>query len=448
LRIIAFRAENFKRLKSVEIRPDGSVVRLVGRNRQGKTSCPDAIAAVLGGDALSPAVPIRAGEDHAEASVDLGEHGLPELIATRRWTESGSTLTVRSPEGAKYPSPQALLNKLIGKISFDPLAFFLAKPQDQVETLRKLVGLDFSLLDAERKAAYESRTVVNRDVAVLRGALAHVPDVEAPEAEVKIGELLAEQDRRLAQQRQIEEARRHEQLAAVEVPRAIDRRDQALEAIADLERRLSMAKETLAECERAVAKAQEKKDAAGARFLDLDKPVDLDGIKRQLADAEDTNRKVRAKKARALEVEKLARKEAQVKTLTEKIEKLDQDKAGALAAARFPVPGLCFTDQVVTLNELPIDQASSAEQLRVSVAIGAALNGKLRVVFARDASLLDKDSFAELAKATEGFDLQLWTEEVGEPGDTGIIIEDGQVWNGSTAEGFLAATDRGPGEAR
>ena len=44
---------------------------------------------------------------------------------------------------------------------------------------------------------------------------------------------------------------------------------------------------------------------------------------------------------------------------------------------------------VVTYNNVPFDQCSSSEQLRVSLAMGLALNPKLKVILIRDGSLLD-----------------------------------------------------------
>lgn len=51
MRIITLKAENVKRLKAVEIQPDGDVVVIAGRNAQGKSSVLDAIWLALAGAA-------------------------------------------------------------------------------------------------------------------------------------------------------------------------------------------------------------------------------------------------------------------------------------------------------------------------------------------------------------------------------------------------------------
>jgi hypothetical protein len=56
-----------------------------------------------------------------------------------------------------------------------------------------------------------------------------------------------------------------------------------------------------------------------------------------------------------------------------------------------------------------------------------AMNPDLRVICIRDASLLDDDSKAALAAMAEERDYQIWLEVVGDPGELGVIIEDGEV---------------------
>jgi hypothetical protein len=125
--------------------------------------------------------------------------------------------------------------------------------------------------------------------------------------------------------------------------------------------------------------------------------------------------------------------ERQAGELTQEIEAIDQKKADAIAAARMPVPGLGFgADGVVTLNGLPLDQASAAERLRVSVAIGLAMNPRLRVLLIRDASLLDRESMRQVAEMAKAAGAQLWVERVEVDDQTTVLIEDGQVAGGAS----------------
>ena len=117
MHIVQLTAGNVKRLHAVDITPEGNIVTIAGRNGQGKTSVLDAIWFALGGATAMKETPevIRQGEVHAKVTLDLGD-----LVVDRHWVNGKTTLAVKSKEGAVHRSPQALLDSLVGKISFDP----------------------------------------------------------------------------------------------------------------------------------------------------------------------------------------------------------------------------------------------------------------------------------------------------------------------------------------
>ena len=104
-----------------------------------------------------------------------------------------------------------------------------------------------------------------------------------------------------------------------------------------------------------------------------------------------------------------------------------------LAAASFPVAGLSFGEEGLLYQDRPLEQASSAEQLRVSVAMGLALNPQLKVLLIRDGSLLDGDSMRTIAEMAEAAEAQVWIERVGDGDPAAIVIEDGSVREGGAA---------------
>ena len=114
--------------------------------------------------------------------------------------------------------------------------------------------------------------------------------------------------------------------------------------------------------------------------------------------------------------------------LTKSIDDVDARKAALLAGVTFPVAGLSVDGDAVTFNGIPLEQASSAEQLRVGLAVAAALNPKLRIVLVRDGSLLDAASLAIVAEWADANKMQVWLERVADPKDgVGVVIEDGMV---------------------
>jgi len=157
------------------------------------------------------------------------------------------------------------------------------------------------------------------------------------------------------------------------------------------------------------------------------KDLDVETIKQQIADADGTNAKIRENAERRRLSGEADEAEAQSNDLTEILDKLDAEKAKALAEASFPVEGLAFDSDGVTYNGIPFEQSSSAEQLRISVAMGLALHNDLKVLLIRDGSLLDADSLRMVAEMATDADAQVWIERVSDGDEVTVIIEDGMV---------------------
>jgi hypothetical protein len=152
---------------------------------------------------------------------------------------------------------------------------------------------------------------------------------------------------------------------------------------------------------------------------------DIESIRSLISQAEEHNAAVRERKVYAAKADELKAEQANSNELTEQIAACERDKADLLKTAAFPIPGLGFSDDGVMFNELPFDQASQAEQIRASVAIGAALQPRLRVMLVKDGSLLDSRGLALLEELARQHDLQVWIERV-EPGTkAAVLIEDG-----------------------
>ena len=402
MKIVRLTAENVKRLKAVEITPDGTVQVITGRNAQGKTSVLDAIWLALGGGAASKGTvrPIRGGEDKASVRLDLGD-----LVVTRTWTGDKTALTVTAADGAKYNSPQGVLDALIGRLSFDPLEFTRLSARDQVTALLDLVNLDVDLptVARQRQAAYDQRTEIGRQ----GKAIGEIPaKVDAPAQEVSTSDLFAEQQA-------AQEAHRAHLSTVLAAEEATEWRERA--------------ESELREAQRVLALRQADEVAALAAVKVLTALPDLAEIASRVGRVDETNRAVRHNAEVTKDKVRKADLLAQYTTLTDKIAALDKTKADALAAAAFPVPGLGFDDDGVTFEGIPFSQASSAEQIRVSLAMAMALNPKLRVIRILDGSLLDADNLALIAEMAADQDFQVWIERVSDASGVGVVIEDGEV---------------------
>jgi energy-coupling factor transporter ATP-binding protein EcfA2 len=431
VKILSLKSRNVKRLRAVEITPDGNVVIIGGRNGQGKSSVLDSIAYALGGKDVICREPVRRGEQGAEVTCDLGE-----FVVRRTFTaDGGGQLVVETKDGARFSSPQARLNDVIGRLSFDPLEFARMDGGRQAETLRTLVGLDFAAIDRERESTFAARTDVNREGKALKARLDGMPALHAgaPEAEVPSAEILT--DLEVAQGINAENAaawaraagaRNALGIASTELERARGICERTRQEIAALQNRLIAEEGEQARITASMTTAQAESDRLANEAAGLT-DLDLVPIKTRLANLEGLNRQVRENRQHREVALQLEQKRIESKELTDRIDALDASKQAAITSAKFPVDGLGFDAQgIVTFGGLPFDQASAAEQLRVSVAIGLALNPKLRILLIRDGSLLDEDSLRELSEMADREGAQLWIERVEDGGAT-VIIEDGSV---------------------
>lgn len=428
MKIVKLTVENIMRVSAVEIEPTGNVVVIGGNNGAGKSSVLSAIVMALGGKDHAVEQPVRAGEERGRIVVDLGD-----IAVERVFLAGGSTrLVVRATNGAVFPSPQGMLDALVGKLAFDPLAFARAKEKEQAETLRRIVGLDTSKVDQERAATFAKRTETNRELERQRGLLAMMkePPPDTPDNEPDPAELVRQRDalqRRNAARQEVIVAPSRASAARVQ---AEQRRDAAREDIDRLANALELAKNELGRRETDLQRAQAAYDdavvASQKAVAELEDSGDLDT---RIASCQATSAAVRLKQARAQAMAVIDVVKASADALTATIESCDETRRKMIAELQFPVPGLAFADDGggVKLNGLPFSQASSAEQLRASVAIGMALNPKLRVMIVRDGSLLDDNGLKLLGELAAAADAQVWVERVGRGQEVAFLIEDGHI---------------------
>jgi DNA repair exonuclease SbcCD ATPase subunit len=404
-------------LVAVTIEPKGAVTPISGKNGAGKTSVIDAIAAGLGGGTQSPELPIRKGQERAVVVLDLDD-----LVVTRKWTAKGSTLEVTTKDGASYKSPQAVLDKLLGQLSFDPLAFGRMKDTEQTATLAKVAGVDLEGHRTARQKVFDERTAANKQAKDIKAQLAGIPEPAAdlPEREISVAEILDEL------KRADESSRTYERLKA-------DKKKHDTE-ITIIQRSIAELEQQLVEYKQELATSEKNAQEAALRLANCPQPTDPDPIRARGREAEEINKRVRARDEREATQRVAAAREDYAKGLTAEIEKLDQDLARQLAAAALPIPGLTLdVENGVLLAGVPFSQCSGAERLRASVAIGLALNPKLKLMLIRDGSLLDDEGMKLLAELAEAAGAQILIERVSNGDGVGVRIVDGSVEEATAA---------------
>jgi len=394
LRILELRAENVKRLKAVRIEPDpqGGLVIIGGENAQGKTSVLDSILWALGGERAIPPVPIREGETKAEITVDLGApDGVVKYRVTRSITPKGSYLKLDMPgeAGLQAKSPQKMLDGLLGTLTFDPLAFTRMKPADQRAALLDATGLGERVaeIDSRRKEAFDERTMAGRD---LRAAEGHLKSMPEP-----VGDIVKER---------------------VDVA-----------SLAKELNRVMLHKQDWDRTQDACAQAQNSLDEARATLKVMGEPEDATPIREALARAQDVDKAIDAVQRYELAGEVVGNIQTHIGKLNNSLLTCDEEKLSLMRGADLPLEGLGCNEDGVTFEDLPLEQAASSVRLRVSAAIGMALNQKLKIMRIEDGSLLDGENLTTLAEMARGEGFQIWIERVGGDDPGAVIIEDGSV---------------------
>lgn len=476
MRISALTIRDFKGIREVSLDTDRELILVAGKNGAGKSSALDAITVLLMGKDAMPAEPIRRGSDSGEIVAKLDGFIVKRTFTRKEDGTFGGSLTITSPDGAKYPSPQGWLDARINALGCDPIAFMASKPAEQAETLRKIAGVDVTAIDAARKSAFDSRTEIGRVGKLEVGALDAMPHYDdAPDTEVEpevvspalvtapVVSAAAIADELSAAQRTVESKASARRLADEKARQHVEAEQRAAREAAEIDRMLAeiaarQAALTNLQTAAQIANAAATEAASAAAALPV---IDPAPIRERLTAVEQTNAaaaaeaaaknaaavqaaneanaaarklaaevnaKVRANAARKVQAEKVAAGRAAYAAKTAEIAALDTQRANLLAAAKFPVDGLGFaTDGTVTFDGIPLAQANEATKIRVSMAIALAGDKPGKIVLIRNGSQLDEDSMALVADLAHTAGAQLFIERVG-TGDAGaVVIKDGGV---------------------
>ena len=426
-RLVGLSAENFLRLKAVRIAfdPGANAAELSGENGQGKSSVIKAIWTALGGaKALQQTdEPVHEDADKAVITLDMApaddaRPGSPRRIRVTRTitAEGGWGLKIWTPDKGSFPSPQAILDSFFNTLCFDPSEFLRMKPEAQAKVMVDLAGVrePIDALRARRQAVYDERTDVNRGQKAAQARLDALepPDVGAATVETSLADL----------NRQIEAAR--------QVQAANDRARQELQdlygdharAKADverLERELEAARARVAEL---VALGKTRRQAVD----DLPDPG-LQALLEKLETAEADNATARAARKYREEEAEVLRLQKESERLTKEIDAVNDQIAGVLLGAKLPIAGLAITeDGTIRYRDKPFAQASDAERLEVSLAMGAAMHPRLKFLALREASMMTERT-RDRVKAWAAEQDLLVLFELATSEEIGIHIVDGEV---------------------
>ena len=416
MKIESLSVTNVKGAREIYILANPVCNELGGKNYQGKSSVLDSIVLALGGKRAIPKDPITHGGDRAEVVLETDDFVVNRLITPDKDGKGYDTrLKVMSKGVGDFK--QRDLDALLGGFAFDPLAFARLKSADQIAQLKVLAGpevcAELNRLGSEIEQWEQERLLAGREIKAI-GDIKPVDPVEAVDAAALVKERQAILD--------------HNQAQAARA-KAIDEAQEAADKAAS---KVAAAREALKQ-----ALAEEKDARAALDALPLaEEPQDTAKLDEKLGRLNEINEKAAAYKAYLVRVEKHRSQQAWHEEAGEKIKALRKQRQETFAAAALPLPGLRYDDgaQELYFQDTPFSQLSSAEQYRVSAAIGMASlppltsdRPHLRIMIIRDGSLLDDGSFEEIKALAEEYGCQLWVETVGEGHGDAILIEEGRT---------------------
>ena len=402
MKINKLEIENVKRIKAVKIEPTKDGLTIIGgKNNQGKTSVLDSIAWALGGERFRPSQAQREGSVIPPNLKIVMDNG---LIVERKG--KNSDLKVTDPSGKK--AGQQLLNEFIEQLALDLPRFMEATGKEKAKTLLHIIGVDATIVELEKKEAeiFNSRQAIGR-IADQKEKYAkeqpYFPD--APDEPVVASDLIRQQQEILAKNGENQRLRQN---------------------LHNLEQELQRTNEQLAELLRKQSDIEKKVRVARLSAADLHDKSTAE-LEKNLAEIDEINRKVRANLDKDKTEEDAKNYRNQYQSLTAELEAVRNEKAGLLASAELPLPGLSVQDGELIYNGAKWDCMSGSDQLKVATAIVRKLNPKCGFVLLDKLEQMDLDTLQEFGKWLEAEGLQAIATRVSTGDECSVIISDGYV---------------------
>lgn len=429
MKIISLKAENFKNLTAVELRLDGKGVIITGPNGAGKSNVLDAVITAFGGKKTAPQKPIKDGEEKAVIVLET-----EDIIIKRRYTEKGEYLEVTNKEDAVFKSPQSLLDKLVGSISFDPLAFARMEAKEQRKALLDLIQLDLAEFDEKYETLKQERSVVLSSIKELKVDFDRMEYVEGlPDKELNLSDLTEKLKKAHAVNAKHDELKAECEALGSSIAHDSDRIDDANAELKRLQDMVACQVQKIKDME-AVKEKHSKELSAASESLKKSSRVDTDTIEAEISHLEQKNRQIRNNaEYKAIEA-KIDVKSKESSDYLQKMKQVESDKAKALSESPMPVKGLSVDENGVIFDGKPLkDGTNHAKQLEVCVAIGMAMNPKLNVMV-MDINGVGSESLAAIQKMAADHEppYQLLMEKMDETGKVGVYIKDGHIETDNT----------------
>lgn len=442
--------ENIKKISFLELNVgDQSIVRLKGKNAQGKTSVLDAIEMSLKGQRALSDRPIRDGESSATIVIETEKFKVERRITKGKYGETKTQIFVYDKAGSLIKRPQEFLNSLFGDFILNPGELVHSSPKERINILKNAFGIDFTDLDKERARIFEERTERGRNEKLLTGQLQayrelpeDLPEVRTTDEILKdISDVEVVFDRERDSQLLRDKERKEIMALDIELKDSYDEASQLSFSITKTKNEIERLSNLLVETRRRHGEKQKfikevlipKKDKLEANMDkgytvsddDRKKMSKLKGELKKVSLQEKTLQEIKLRDSLYKDRENERNK---IREIGREIDKIDREKKEILGRVKFPIDGMEFGETDITHNGIPFSNCSTAEQLKMSVAINAHVNNGIKIMKIEEGSMLDENSLKEIEKIAKDKEIQIWIEEV-DRSDSGnvLIIEEGHL---------------------
>ena len=285
--------------------------------------------------------------------------------------------------------------------TLDPLAFSRMSPKEQVKVLQDMAGPEYlekvNKLSEEIVNAEQERTFLNRELKKV-GVIPEVEPAE-PADNSKLQKKIEE-----IESFNREQTKRKEEILYYE------------ENIKEIKERIEELKGKLTKWELGCKK--------------LSKPAPLksaEEVALLIAKNEEQNQKAQEYARYKERIEAKSKLARDANFAEEHLLSLRENRQRLQENLKLPIDDVSFGDDGLRVGGIPFEQLSSSEKIKIGLRLGMSANPGLKILFIRDGSLLDKESFKMVKTLAKENDFQVWVETVGGGHGNAVILEEGEV---------------------
>lgn len=429
MKLLRLALKQYKCIQELEIHPKAVTVLSAGNGR-GKTSVLDAISLVFDGGHRPQ--DIRHGAKKAEITIEIEDDRGGTYTVVKTINQKSSSVVVTKPDGEPAESPQTWLKELASGIGFDPV-LFAENPKARAEWIQKAMPIQFGVdestksiygdgvnailrrhitapvdlegLLAVRARIYDERKEHNGRTKQLDGALKNLKASLPPESDGKdwaaegaaaSAELDQLSSDKLSQLRTVDGLEKEEiDLKTKECQRQIDaliaERDRLIEDIRMQSRKARVQVEDEFSGKEAVAR--ERRTQAQERAAEATRVVTLRG------EYERTKKEHAAAESAAL-------------NLNDAIDALDDLRKKKMK--EMPIEGAEVREGELFINDLPFENLSTSEKMRVAFQFAGLMPNKLPMMISDRAESFEESNWQEIKAAASESGYQLFFARVTE----------------------------------